>query len=100
LISNGEIVAVTTWPSTGNVFLLCGPSCGVMIDDQTWRTYSPEERTRFAAPDSSIRAPPDLVEAHDEWQATDRRYLSEATMAVFTSPPTKEKVATPELMTA
>jgi putative transposase len=41
-----------------------------------------------------------LVEAHDEWQATDRRYLGETTMALLTSPPTDEKVATPELMTA
>ena len=29
-----------------------------------------------------------------------RRYLGEATMALLTSPPTDEKVATPELMTA
>ena len=41
-----------------------------------------------------------LVEAHDEWQATDRRYLGETTMALLTSPLTDEKVATPELMTA
>jgi putative transposase len=41
-----------------------------------------------------------LVEAHDEWQATDRRYLGETTMALLISPPTEEKVATPELMTA
>jgi hypothetical protein len=27
-----------------------------------------------------------LVEAHDEWQATDRRYLGEATMALLNSP--------------
>src|SRR3954447_4195259 len=27
-----------------------------------------------------------LVEAHDEWQATDRRYLGEATMALLTAP--------------
>jgi len=26
------------------------------------------------------------VEAHDEWQATDRRYLGETTMALLTSP--------------
>ncbi len=40
------------------------------------------------------------VEAHDEWQATDRRYLSEATMALLATPATKEKVAPSELMTA
>jgi putative transposase len=41
-----------------------------------------------------------LVEAHDEWQATDRRYLGEATMALLNSPRLKEKLATSELMTA
>ena len=40
------------------------------------------------------------VEAHDEWQATDRRYLSEATMALLATPPTQEKVATSALITA
>jgi len=28
-----------------------------------------------------------LIEAHDEWQVTDRRYLSEASMAALTPPP-------------
>ena len=41
-----------------------------------------------------------LVEAHDEWQTGDRRYLSEATMALLTTPPAQETVATPALMTA
>ena len=41
-----------------------------------------------------------LVEAHDEWQATDRRYLGEATMALLTAPAPQEGLATPELMTA
>ena len=41
-----------------------------------------------------------LVEAHDEWQTGDRRYLGEATMALLTTPPPQEAVATPELMTA
>jgi putative transposase len=27
-----------------------------------------------------------LIEAHDEWQVTDRRYLSEASMAQLTPP--------------
>lgn len=41
-----------------------------------------------------------LVEAHDEWQVTaERRYLSETSMALLTTPTTKE-VAKPELMTA
>jgi putative transposase len=34
-----------------------------------------------------------------EWQATDRRYLGEATMALLASPPTEHKVAPSELMT-
>ena len=33
-------------------------------------------------------------------QADDRRYLGETTMALLTSPPADEKVATAELMTA
>ena len=55
----------------------------------------------FPNPEAVLRlAGAVLVEAHDEWQATDRRYLGEATMALLVSPPTDEKVATPELMTA
>jgi putative transposase len=41
-----------------------------------------------------------LVEAHDEWQATDRRYLGEATMTLLVTPAPQEAVATPELITA
>ena len=42
-----------------------------------------------------------LVEAHDEWQvASERRYLSERSMALLTEKNTKEEVAKPELMTA
>jgi putative transposase len=41
-----------------------------------------------------------LVEAHDEWQTSDRRYLSEATMDQLTTPANTQEVATPELMTA
>ena len=40
-----------------------------------------------------------LVEAHDEWQVSDRRYLSEHSMTGLTTP-TPEEVATPELLTA
>jgi putative transposase len=42
-----------------------------------------------------------LVEAHDEWQVSDRRYLSEGSMALLNRPdPTRpgEEVAQPALM--
>jgi putative transposase len=55
----------------------------------------------FPNPDALLRlAGAVLVEAHDEWQTGDRRYLSEATMALLTDPAPQEGVATPELMTA
>ena len=40
-----------------------------------------------------------LIEAHDEWQVADKRYLSEATMALLAEPATQE-VTPAELMTA
>jgi putative transposase len=55
----------------------------------------------FPNPEALLRlAGAVLVEAHDEWQTTDRRYLAEATMALLTTPPPQDAVATPELMTA
>jgi putative transposase len=39
-----------------------------------------------------------LVEAHDEWQVSDRRYLSERSMALLND--NTEEVAKAELMTA
>jgi hypothetical protein len=41
------------------------------------------------------------VESHDEWQAGERRYLSEGSMALLAGPsPDPEEVATPALLTA
>lgn len=40
-----------------------------------------------------------LVEVHDGWQVSKRRYLAEGSMSTLLTPPTKE-VATPALMTA
>jgi putative transposase len=54
----------------------------------------------FPNPEALLRlAGAVLVEAHDEWQTSDRRYLSEATMAALADPP-QQGLATPELMTA
>ena len=39
-----------------------------------------------------------LVEAHDEWQVSDRRYLSEGSMALLQPAPTKQEVAQPALI--
>jgi putative transposase len=39
-----------------------------------------------------------LVEAHDEWQVSDRRYLSEGSMALLTRPDPDKEVAQPALM--
>jgi putative transposase len=39
-----------------------------------------------------------LVEAHDEWQISDRRYLSEGSMALLNRPQSVEEVAQPALI--
>jgi putative transposase len=53
----------------------------------------------FPNPEALLRlAGAVLVEAHDEWQTGDRRYLAETTMAVLITPPTtNQEVAHPEL---
>jgi putative transposase len=39
-----------------------------------------------------------LVEAHDEWQVSDRRYLSEGSMALLNRPDPAKEVAQPALI--
>ncbi len=39
-----------------------------------------------------------LVEAHDEWQVSDRRYLSEGSMALLDRPQPAQEVAQPALI--
>lgn len=41
-----------------------------------------------------------LVEAHDEWQVADRRYLSEGPMTLLAAATDTEEVTKPELITA
>jgi putative transposase len=56
----------------------------------------------FPNPDALLRlAGAVLVEAHDEWQVGERRYLSEGSMALLSKPAADPKeVATHQLLTA
>jgi putative transposase len=56
----------------------------------------------FPNPDALLRlAGSVLIEADDEWQAGERRYLSEGSMALLAGPTgNPEEVATPALLTA
>jgi putative transposase len=46
------------------------------------------------------RRPQAVVEAHDEWQVADKRYLSEGSMALITAATDPKEVAHPALLTA
>jgi putative transposase len=55
----------------------------------------------FPNPEALVRlAGAVLVETHDEWQVTDRRYLSEGSMALLTKPDSDQEVAPKELLSA
>src|SRR4051795_1368416 len=53
----------------------------------------------FPNPEALLRlAGAVLVEAHDEWQVSDRRYLSEGSMALLNRPAPAKEVAQPALI--
>ncbi|MEU1687865.1 transposase [Micromonospora sp. NPDC005707] len=71
------------------------PGSGVEQGDQT----SHRCRRWFPNPEALLRlAGAVLVEAHDEWQTGDSRYLAEGAMALITTP--APVVATTELAAA
>jgi putative transposase len=57
----------------------------------------------FPNPAALLRLPSSvLVEAHDEWQVADKRYLSESTLALLNKPSDQSQpnVAAPAALTA
>jgi len=55
----------------------------------------------FPNPEALLRlAGSVLIEAHDEWAVSDRRYLSESSMAMLHRPPLEEEVVSAQLLPA
>jgi putative transposase len=55
----------------------------------------------FPNPEALLRlAGSVLIEAHDEWAVSDRRYLSESSMAMLDLAPPAEEVVTAQLLPA
>ena len=84
---------------------LSGPAQGLATNPLERLNEEIKRRTDvvgvFPNPDALLRlAGAVLVEAHDEGQVSDRRYLSEGSMTLLNRPddPTKEEVAQPALI--
>jgi len=74
----------------------------LLTQDNAQRQAPHRRRGRVPNPEALLRlAGVVLVEAHDEWQVGERRYLSEGSMALLAIPAgNPEEVATPALLAA
>jgi len=60
----------------------------------------PKVGTMLRGAADEVTAFADFPVAHDEWQVSERRYLSEASMALLTTKPTEQEVAPPQMIPA
>jgi len=60
----------------------------------------PKVGTMLRGAADEVTAFADFPVAHDEWQVSERRYLSEASMALPTTKPTEQEVAPPQMIPA